>query len=83
MKNRSAKGRSEIVEAENKTKTAKPGMRTTPWLLLILTRYKKGRNWDYLMLMGVPFECDLCHFWNTNRRDPVWKSLKDMDTLEL
>ena len=33
-------------------------------------RYRVGRSGDYLT--GVPFECDLCHFCNLNRRDPVW-----------
>ena len=32
--------------------------------------------------MGVPFECDLCHFRNMNRRDPVWERDKDMKTFE-
>ena len=31
-------------------------------------RYKMGRDGDHLL--GVPFECDLCHFRNMNRRDP-------------
>ena len=43
-------------------------------------RYRMGRGRDHLM--GVPFECNLCHFRNMNRRDPVWRSAKDMDTIE-
>jgi hypothetical protein len=43
-------------------------------------RYRVGRNGDHLA--GVPFECDLCHFRNMNRRDPVWESSKDVGTLE-
>ena len=43
-------------------------------------QYRRGRNEDHLM--GVPFECDLCHFRNMKRRDPVWRSAKDMDTIE-
>ena len=31
--------------------------------------------------MRVPFECDLCHYRNINRRDPVWSCPKDMATL--
>ena len=43
-------------------------------------RYKMGRDGDHLM--GVPFECDLCHFRYMNCRDPVWRSAKDMDIIE-
>ena len=43
-------------------------------------RYRVGRNGDHLA--GVPFECDLCHFRNLNRRDPVWDCSKDTGTLE-
>ncbi|EJK69227.1 hypothetical protein THAOC_09530, partial [Thalassiosira oceanica] len=32
-------------------------------------------------LMGVPFECELCHFRNINRRDPIAGSIKDAQTL--
>ncbi len=32
------------------------------------TRYRCGRDGDHLM--GVPFECDLCSFWNVVGRDP-------------
>ena len=42
-------------------------------------RYQHKRVGDHLM--GVPFECDLCHFRNMNRRDPVWGHQKDEDTL--
>ena len=31
--------------------------------------------------MGIPFECDLCHFWNMNKRDPVPGHPKDKYTL--
>ena len=30
--------------------------------------------------MKVPFECDLCHFRNINKRDPVLGSKRDEDT---
>ena len=43
-------------------------------------RYRMGTDRDHLM--GVPFEWDLCHFRSMNRRDPVWRSAKDMDTME-
>ena len=43
-------------------------------------RYRHAQNGDHLM--EVPFECDLCHFRNMNGRDPVWRDLKDLDTLE-
>ena len=29
--------------------------------------------------MKVPFECDLCHFRNMNKRDPVYSYKKDED----
>ena len=32
-------------------------------------------------LMGVPFECELCHFRNIMRRDPIHGSVKDARTL--
>ena len=31
--------------------------------------------------MGVPFECELCHFRNLARRDPDWNSPRDMRQL--
>ena len=31
--------------------------------------------------MGIPFECDLCHFRNLNLRDPDPQSPKDNYTL--
>ena len=31
--------------------------------------------------MGVPFECDLCHFRNMNGRSPAYGDKKDYDTL--
>ena len=41
--------------------------------------YRVGRDGDHLM--GVPFECDLCHFRNMNRRDPISGSPKDDRTI--
>ena len=41
-------------------------------------RYRRGGNGDHLT--GVPFECDLCHFRNMNKRDPVWERAKDVRT---
>ena len=38
-------------------------------------RFRHGRNGDHLM--GVPFECDICHFRNCNLRDPDWELSKD------
>ena len=32
-------------------------------------------------LMGIPFECELCHFRNINGRDPIPRSIKDAQTL--
>ena len=40
--------------------------------------YRAGRNRDHLM--GVSFECDLCHFRNMNRWDPVWEKVEDVQT---
>ena len=42
-------------------------------------RYTKGRNGDHLM--GVPFECELCHFRNLNFRNPNWEDPRDGFTL--
>ena len=42
-------------------------------------RYRHARNGDHIM--GVPFECELCHFRNMNKRDPIATSLKDSNTL--
>ena len=42
-------------------------------------RFKCGRNGDHLM--GIPFECDLCHFRNLNGRDPLPGLAKDSYTL--
>jgi hypothetical protein len=39
------------------------------------------RERDGAHLMGVPFECELCHFQNVARRDPDWNSPKDMGQL--
>ena len=38
-----------------------------------------GRDGDFLM--GIPFECDLCHFRNVVERDPVVGGEKDEFTL--
>lgn len=42
-------------------------------------RYRCARDGDYLM--GVPFECDLCHFRNLNHRNPKLKDARDVRTL--
>ena len=42
-------------------------------------RYRTGRDGDHLM--GIPFECDLCHFRNVMERDPVQGNSKDDFTL--
>ena len=44
-------------------------------------RFQVGRPGDHLM--GIPFECDLCHFRNLNGRDPCKRSAKDAYTLVL
>ena len=41
-------------------------------------RYRCARNGDHLM--KVPFECDMCHFRNMNKQDPVYGFKKDEDT---
>mmetsp|Transcript_35888 Transcript_35888/g.85574 ORF Transcript_35888/g.85574 Transcript_35888/m.85574 type:complete len:423 (+) Transcript_35888:1865-3133(+) len=42
-------------------------------------RYRSGRNGDHIM--GIPFECDLCHFRNMTLRNPVVTDPKDTMTL--
>ena len=42
-------------------------------------RFRCGRNGDHLM--GIPFECDLCHFRNLNGFDPSPRNPKDQYTL--
>ena len=42
-------------------------------------RYVLGRNGDHLM--GVPFQCDLCHFRNMTGRDPIAHHKKDEYTM--
>ncbi|KAL7468881.1 hypothetical protein ACHAXS_009127 [Conticribra weissflogii] len=42
-------------------------------------RFRVGRDGDHLM--GAPFECDLCHFRNVAKRDPIWEDKKDNYTL--
>jgi hypothetical protein len=42
-------------------------------------RFMHGRNGDHVM--GVCFECDVCNFRNINKRDVVWNSAKDLNTL--
>ena len=42
-------------------------------------RYRKGRDGDHLM--GIPFECDLCHFRNLTHRDPIWGHPRDENML--
>ncbi len=39
----------------------------------------RGRDGDHLM--GVPFECDLCHFRNVKKRDPILTDWADGYTL--
>ena len=41
-------------------------------------RYRSTRNGDHLM--KVPCVCDLCHFRNMNKRDPVSGSKRYEDT---
>ena len=42
-------------------------------------RFRQGRNGDHLM--GIPFQCDLCHFRNVAERDPVEGRAKDEYTM--
>ena len=42
-------------------------------------RFARGRDGDHLM--GIPFECDLCHFRNCNGRDPALDNARDNFTL--
>ena len=46
---------------------------------MLSDRFQVGRPGDHLM--GIPFECDLCHFRNLNGRDPCDSSSKDRYTL--
>jgi hypothetical protein len=41
--------------------------------------YRRGRDGDHLM--GVPFECDLCHFCNLTRRNLIWGDPRDEYTI--
>jgi hypothetical protein len=38
--------------------------------------FRKGRDSDHLM--AVPFECDLCHYWNLKKRDPDLNFAQDV-----
>jgi hypothetical protein len=38
--------------------------------------HQRGRNGDHLM--AVPFECDLCHYQNLRKRDPVPTDPRDV-----
>ena len=42
-------------------------------------RYRSTRNGDNPM--KVPFECELCHYRNMNKQDPVENCKKDEGTL--
>ena len=44
-----------------------------------LNRYRCGRNGDHLL--GVPFECNLCPFWNVCGRDLLLGNHRDQFTL--
>lgn len=41
--------------------------------------YRQGRDGDHLM--GIPFECDVCHFRNLTKRNPAWGEAGDEYTL--
>ena len=41
----------------------------------LANKFRHGRNGDHLM--GIPFECDICHFRNINYRDPDLECSKD------
>lgn len=43
--------------------------------------YRTARNGDHLM--GVPFQCEVCHFRNIMRRDPDWALESDTKLLAL
>ena len=40
-----------------------------------VNEYQKGRKGDHLM--GVPFECDLCHYRNIRKKDPDLGNSRD------
>jgi hypothetical protein len=42
-------------------------------------RFQQGRDGDHLM--GIPFECDLCHYRNVVDRDPITGDAGDVFTL--
>jgi hypothetical protein len=42
-------------------------------------RYILGRDGDHLM--GIPFQCDLCHFRNMTGRNPIFHHKKDEYTM--
>ncbi len=39
-----------------------------------LTRYREARNGDHLL---TPFQCNLCCFWNLQKRDPILLLARD------
>jgi hypothetical protein len=41
-----------------------------------MNNHRRGRNGDHLM--AVPFECDLCHYRNLRKRDPVLTDPRDV-----
>ena len=43
------------------------------------SRHMEARNGDHLS--GIPFQCDLCHFRNINKRDPISSLGRDINTL--
>ena len=43
------------------------------------SRFMCARNGDHVM--GLPFECDLCHFRNVAKREVDWDDVQDLNTL--
>jgi hypothetical protein len=43
-----------------------------------VTMILMARNWDHLM---TPFQCDMCHFRNINKRDPIKHKLEGIHLL--
>jgi hypothetical protein len=43
------------------------------------SRFMCARNGDYVI--GLPFECDLCHFRNVAKREMDWDDAQDLNTL--
>ena len=43
------------------------------------SRHQEARDGDHLS--GIPFQCNICHFRNSNLRDPISSLGRDINTL--